>query len=135
LEYKNKKAMKEQIEIVDYCLSKGELFAQISLPPAKPNPNFFNISFDQWDVIKAAIALKIIYQPKDSDTGRKGQELRLGYYHPAFIGEQGYEMDRMSYYSYSDIEREFSGVDREAIVLHIAMNDAQIENALLVRAI
>ena len=126
-----------QIEIEDYSLAKGELFAQVSLPSLEGEANFFNISFDEWDVIEAAIALKMLYEPCDHDKGRDGQKLRIGYDHAAFRGQQdGYGWKKpIKYFSYPEIEREFSGEDREAIVFRIAMRDDQITNALTLRAI
>lgn len=131
--------MKNQIQIEDYSLEQDILFAQVSLPALKGEANFFNLKFDAWDVIEAAISLKILNDTMDYDRGRSGQQLRVGYSHPAFPCQQksAYpELEREPmYFSYQQIECEFSGEDREAIVLHIAMKDINITNALTLRAI
>ena len=129
-----------QIQIEDYSLKAGELFAQVSLPSLKGEANFFNIPFDEWDVIESASALNIINFPDDWDDGRNGQKIRLGYVNPAFACQMqtnidGFKVAKIYYFDYAEIEREFSGEDREAIVFNIACNNAQIENALLARAI
>lgn len=129
-----------QIQIEDYSLEKGKIFAQVSLPPLEGEANFFNLKFDAWDVIEAAASLKIINFPDDWDEGRSGQDIRLGYLHPAFSCQMqtnidGFKVAKIHYFTYPKIQKEFSGEDREAIILYLACNNAQIENALLARAI
>jgi hypothetical protein len=121
-----------QITIEDYSLEQGHLFAQVSIPPRKGDANFFNISFDEWDVIEAALSLKLINEPYDHDNGRNGQQMRVGYITAAFPFQQwNKELKAPLYFSCRQIVAAFSGEEEEAIVMHIATKDAQIENVLL----
>lgn len=123
--------MKAQIKIEDYSLYKGELFAQVSLPTLEGEANFFNISFDEWDVIEAALSLNIIEELYDHDNGRNGQQMRI-----AYIYNENTRFEKVVYYDYSEVvDRWFNSEAEEAIVLHIACKDTQIENALTLRAI
>ena len=121
-----------QINIEDYSLEHGHLFAQVSIPARKGEANFFNISFDEWDVMEAALSLKLINEPYDYDNGRNGQQMRVGYTTAAFPFQQwNKELKAPLYFSYRQVVAAFSGDEDEAIILHIATKDAQIENALL----
>jgi len=121
----------KDIKIEDYSLNKGELFAQVSLPTLEGEANFFNISFDEWDVIEAALSLNIIEELYDYDNGRNGQQMLISY-----IYNENTKFEKVVYYDYSEVvDRWFNGEAEEAIILHIAMKDTQIENALTLRAI
>ncbi len=127
--------MQDQVTIVDYSLEERHLFAQVSIEAGQGEQNFHNVSFDAWAVIEAAVALGIIYYPHDSDNGRRGQKISIGYYHPAFIGQQGECGDRMVYHTYGQIESEFSGEDRERIVKHLALANLSITESLTLQTL
>ena len=121
-----------EIEIVDYSLKHGELFAQVQIQENKPNPNFFNLEFDQWDVIESAIDLGYIKPPYDHDNGRNGQALRLGYTTAVFPWQMyNKELKKPVYFTYAQIEKEFDDEEREMIVRNLAMQNEVISNLIL----
>lgn len=120
------KAPRQKIKVYDYSLESNQMFAKgtvirgyASIP--------FSITFDAWDVIEAANALKIIKDFSDYDTGRSGQQMRIGMFvsHPA-LNSDG-QNDKFAYYGYEELYKEFSGADQESIVDYIVSHRSEIQ--------
>ena len=114
--------MKSAITILDYDLN--DLVAVVSTPENRPEPNTFSFNFTREDVAIAAIELGIIGQPYDMDGGERGQSFRIGY---QMAGEQG----NCQYFTFAQMVEWIGGIDREAIVLNLAMQKPEISNRIL----
>jgi hypothetical protein len=120
------------IEIEDYSLT--DLFVQFTINAEKDQPNFFEHQFSKADVIDAAIYLDVINRPDDYDNGQNGQEMRLGYFSPAFKNQMANKY-YMTYFTYEKIVCEFDADQAIMILKYLATYSEAFDNKVIEESI